>query len=356
MKKVLLGISGGVDSSVAAFLLKNQGYDVTGVTLNMFSPDTLAKPELYHDASSDAQKCAEIIGIDFLRLDVSDHFKKIVTDDFIAQYLKGATPNPCVVCNIHIKFGVMLDFALKNDFDYIATGHYAKIENKDGRYLLKRPDITEKEQTYVLWGLNQKQLAHTLFPLADLPKSRIREIAASINLPSSNKKDSQDICFVPDKKYADFIQKHCGDEIKAGSFVDENGNFLGTHRGIVNYTLGQRKGLGIALGKPAFVVCKNADNNTVTLSDEDKLFTDNFSIKNTNWILFENPQKILRAFVKTRYSQKQTECIVEKGENGCFNVSCCEKIRAVTPGQSAVFYDENGYVIGGGIIMDNNTA
>lgn len=356
MKKVLLGISGGVDSSVAAFLLKNQGYDVTGVTLNMFSPDALAKTELYHDASVDAQKTAEIIGIDFLRLDVSDSFKKYVTDDFIAQYLNGATPNPCVVCNIHIKFGVMLDYALKNGFDYIATGHYAKIENHNSRFLLRRPDITEKEQTYVLWGLNQHQLSHTLFPLADLPKSRIREIAASLNLPSSNKKDSQDICFVPDKKYADFIEKHHADKIQCGNFINENGDILGSHKGIINYTLGQRKGLGIALGKPAFVVSKNANDNTVTLSDEAALFVNEFNIQKTNWIFFENAPESFDAFVKTRYSQQQTGCRVKNIGEGVFRVFCTEKIRAVTPGQSAVFYNESGFVLGGGIIMDNNTA
>lgn len=356
MKKVLIGLSGGVDSSVAAFLLKNQGYDVTGVTLNMFAPQALARPELYRDASLDAEKCAKLIGIDFLRLDVSDTFKKYVTDDFILQYLKGATPNPCVVCNIHVKFGAMLDFAQNNGFDYVATGHYAQIVQNNGRFLLKRPDVIEKEQTYVLWGLSQYQLAHALFPIANLQKEQVRKIASSINLPVSEKKDSQDICFVPDKKYADFIQKHCSNQIHSGNFIDENGVVLGKHSGIINYTLGQRKGLGISLGKPAYVTCKNAFENTVTLSDEASLFCDEFFIEKTNWIMFDNPPWCLSAFVKTRYSQRQSECKVEKCENGLFKVKCAEKIRAVTPGQSAVFYDENGYVLGGGIICGNQNA
>ncbi len=356
MKKVLIGLSGGVDSSVAAFLLKKQGYDVTGVTLNMFAPQTLAKPELYRDASIDAERCAKLIGIDFLRLDVSDTFKKYVTDDFISQYLKGATPNPCVVCNKAVKFGAMLDFAQSNGFDYIATGHYAQIVRENNRFLLKRPDVIEKEQTYVLWVLNQYQLAHALFPIANLPKEQVRKIAASINLPISAKKDSQDICFVPDKKYADFIQKHAENKIKSGNFIDENGVILGKHNGIINYTLGQRKGLGIALGKPAYVVCKNAFDNTVTLSDEEKLFCDEFSISKTNWIMFEEPPNEFCGFVKTRYSQMQTKCLVKKCENGVFTIKCDEKIRAVTPGQSAVFYNENGYVLGGGIISQSSGA
>ncbi len=356
MKKVLLGISGGVDSSVAAFLLKNKGFDVTGVTLDMFSPHSLVQPELYHDACADAQNSAETIGIDFIRLDVKAHFKKFVTDDFINQYLNGATPNPCVMCNIYIKFGIMLDFALEHGFDYIATGHYAKIEQNNGRYLLKIPDVREKEQTYVLWGLNQHQLSHTLFPLAEFSKTQIREIADSINLPCSKKKDSQDICFVPDKEYVDFIEKHSPCAIKCGNFIDENGHILGTHKGIANYTLGQRKGLGIALGKPAFVVEKNAKNNTVTLSDEDRLFVNRFTICKANWIMFENAPDTFGAFVKTRYSQKMTSCIVNRIDDTTFSVESCEKIRAVTPGQSAVFYDENGYVLGGGIIMDKYTA
>lgn len=343
-------MSGGVDSSAAAFLLKEQGYEVTGVTLKMFGADALSCPEMYCDSSRDAESVAHRLGIDFLRLDVCDEFKKYVTDDFINQYAIGATPNPCVVCNIHVKFGAMLDYALKNGFDYIATGHYAKIIEENGRFLLKRPDITEKEQTYVLWGLNQHQLKHTLFPLADLPKSRIREIAENLSFVNSRKKDSQDICFVPDKKYGEFIRKNSANYCDTGDFIDENGNFLGKHKGISNYTLGQRKGLGIALGKPAFVVDKNAENNTVTLGDEAALFKKEFEIYSSNWIYFENVPDEFSAFVKTRYSQKQTACKVVKLGCGKHTVLCDEPVRAVTKGQSAVFYNEDGYVLGGGFI------
>ena len=350
MKKVLLGMSGGVDSSAAAFLLKEQGYEVTGVTLKMFGAEVLSCPEMYCDSSSDAESVAQKLGIGFLRLDVSSDFKKYVTDDFINQYAIGATPNPCVVCNIHVKFGAMLEFALQNGFDYIATGHYAKIVQENSRYLLKRPDITEKEQTYVLWGLNQHQLEHTLFPLADLPKSKIREIAESLRFVNYRKKDSQDICFVPDKKYGDFIHKNSDNYCDTGDFIDEAGKVLGKHKGISNYTLGQRKGLGIALGKPVFVVDKNAENNTVTLGDEASLFKTEFEIYDANWIYFENAATEFSAFVKTRYSQKQAKCKVISLGNKKHKIICDEPVRAVTKGQSAVFYNDDGYVLGGGFI------
>ena len=242
MKKVMIGMSGGVDSTVAAYLLKTNGYDVTGMTLSLCKEN--------ENDSSDAKAVADKIGVAHICGDMTELFSKCVKGDFVKCYKSGGTPNPCIVCNKHIKFGAMLDYALEIGMDYIATGHYARVEkNQNGRYILLKSKDLSKDQTYVLYSLTQKQLSHVLFPLGELSKSEVREIAEKNGFVNAHKHDSQDICFVPDGDYAAFIERYTGESFPKGNFVDLNGNVLGEHNGIIRYTIGQRKGLGIALGK-----------------------------------------------------------------------------------------------------------
>lgn len=342
MKKVMIGMSGGVDSAVSAYLLKKSGYDVTGVTLRLCN-------ENERDAY-DAKAVSDKIGVAHIVDDMSDIFTKKVIEDFIDCYKQGGTPNPCIVCNKHIKFGAMLDYAIKNGMDYIATGHYARIEkNHEGRYLLRKAADESKDQTYVLYSLTQEQLSRVLFPLGELSKNEVRAIADEQGLVNAHKRDSQDICFVPDGDYAAFIESYTGESFPRGAFVDRDGNKLGEHKGIIRYTIGQRKGLGIALGAPAFVCAKNVDDNTVLLGKNEDLFSKILTAHSVNLITCDSIDVPMRVYAKVRYNQKEQPATVISIGEGRIKVEFDEPQRAISKGQSVVLYD-NDTVVGGGII------
>lgn len=356
MAKVMVGMSGGVDSSVAAKVLKDSGYDVTGVTLKMFASDDIIETETRTCCSlsdvEDARAVAFRLGFEHIVLNFRDKFREFVIDHFINSYISGKTPNPCIECNRHIKFDKMLQKAEELGFDYIATGHYALKEYNEetGRYYLKRPADRSKDQTYVLYSLTQHQLSKTLFPLCGYEKSEVRRIAEEAGLINSRKPDSQDICFVPDGKYAEFIRKNTDRGTEEGNFTDRDGNILGRHKGIINYTIGQRKGLGIALGKPAFVVDKNAQTNTVVLGTNDDLFTTELIAENVNFMSVEKPESEMRVTAKPRYNCADSPAVISMLPDGRVKVVFDIPQRAVTSGQAVVFYDGD-ILVGGGTIV-----
>jgi tRNA-specific 2-thiouridylase len=357
MKKVMVGMSGGVDSSVAAMLLREQGYEVMGVTLKLFSDEDIVQAE--KDGKTccalsdveDARSVAYKLGFEHLVFNFKDNFREHVMQQFADSYLVGRTPNPCIECNRHVKFDKMLRRAIELGYDYIATGHYAvnEYDEKTGRYLLKRPADRSKDQTYVLYSLTQEQLAHTLFPLGHTEKTEVRRLAEQAGLVNSGKPDSQDICFVPDGDYSGFIRKFTGADVPEGNFIDTDGKILGTHKGIISYTIGQRKHLGISLGKPAYVVGKDVLSNTVTLGDEKDLYTSRLTAEDVNLIPFDTLEKPIRITAKTRYSQNEQPATLSYGGNGQYIVEFDSPQRAVTSGQAVVFYDGD-IVVGGGTI------
>ena len=358
MKKVMVGMSGGVDSSVAAMLLREQGYDVMGVTLKLFGDEDIAEAEKEGKTCCalsdvmDARSVAMRLGFEHLVFNFKDCFRENVMKQFADSYLCGRTPNPCIECNRHVKFDKMLRRAQELGYDFIATGHYAAIEYDEnaGRWLLKRPADRSKDQTYVLYSLTQEQLSHTLFPLGTLEKSQVRELAEKAGLVNSNKPDSQDICFVPDGDYAGFIRRFTGKDSPCGKFVDVEGKVLGEHKGIINYTVGQRKHLGISLGKPAYVVRKDVETNTVTVGDEAELYTKSLIADDFNLISVAELEAPMRVTAKTRYSQKEQPATVSYLGNGEYMVEFDEPQRAVTSGQAVVLYDGDT-VVGGGTII-----
>ncbi len=346
-------MSGGVDSSVAAYLLKEQGYDVIGVTMQIWQEDTEYEEReggcCSLSAVDDARRVANKIGIPFYVLNFRESFKKNVIDYFIDEYMEGKTPNPCIVCNKYLKFDELLKKAQGIGADYIATGHYAKIEKHNGRYILVKSDDDKKDQTYALYNMTQNQLAHTLMPCGKYTKDRIREIAKEIGLDVHNKKDSEEICFIPDNNHGRYISEAMPGKVKEGNFIDKEGNILGKHKGIVYYTIGQRKGLGLAMGRPVFVTDINPLTNEVVVGSEEDIFKTDLVCKDVNFIAFDSLDKPLELKAKIRYSAKPADAIISPLENGKIKVSFKEKQRAITKGQSVVFYLDD-LVVGGGVI------
>lgn len=333
-------MSGGVDSSVAAALIMETGCQCVGGTMSVGCA-------LENDAA-DARAVCGRLGIDHFTFDLSTEFEKEVICRFIDDYEKGLTPNPCVECNRYIKFGALIDKAREVGCEYIATGHYARIEHKDGRYLIKKGADESKDQSYVLWALTQHQLCHILLPLGGLTKARVRELAAVNGFENANKADSQDICFVPDGDYASFIESRTGKSYPCGDFVDSEGKVLGKHKGIIRYTVGQRKGLGLALPAPMYVYKKDVKNNRVILSDNESLFCNTLETNGFNWVAFERPDAPFKATVKTRYKSAFADATVYPDKDGVKIVFDTPQ-RAITPGQAAVVYIGDT-LIGGGVI------
>ena len=348
--RVAVAMSGGVDSSVCAYLVLDAGYDAFGATMKLCDPSVTTNDGNANREIQDAAKICRFLNIPHKLYDFETEFRKNVIDNFVNSYINGKTPNPCVECNRYLKFGALLD-AVKNDgADFIATGHYARAERDvNGRFLLRKAADSSKDQSYVLWSLDQNKLSRCLFPLGNYTKSEIRNIASEKGFINARKSDSQDICFVPDGDYASFITNYSGYIPKPGNYIDEKGNILGTHKGVIHYTVGQRKGLGISMGRHIFVCDKNPENNTVTLGDEDRLFKSRVVIKNINLIPFDKLSSPIKITAKVRYRQRAVPALAEQTGNDEITLMFDSPQRAPAPGQSAVMYDGE-YVIGGGII------
>ncbi len=344
MEKVLVGMSGGVDSSVCAYQLVKNNYEVAGVTLSLLN-------EKNDQNVIDAKAVCDRLGIEHFSIDLSDEFKDFVINDFINEYISGRTPNPCIVCNRYIKFGEMLKKAKELGFSKIATGHYARIIEKNGRFLLYKAKDISKDQSYVLYCLSQEQLANAVFPLGEFAKAEIREIAQSQGFVNANKKDSQDICFVPDGDYAAFIERTANFVSSTGDYVNQNGEKLGEHKGVIHYTIGQRKGLGIALGKPAFVISKDAETNKVVLGENSDLFHKKIVVDNVNFIPFDRLDGKMQVSAKLRYSQVEQPAVISPINDSKVLIEFSEPQRAASFGQAAVFYDGD-MVVGGGKIVE----
>ena len=355
--RVVIGMSGGVDSSVAAAVLKEQGYEVIGVTMRLWDGeninDNIAESTCCGaSAVEDARRVAYKLGIEHHVLDFRKEFSEHVVDYFVDEYVNGKTPNPCIACNKFLKFDAMAKKADILEAEYIATGHYAKIEydSNIGRYLLKRANADAKDQTYALYNLTQKQMSRLLLPLGNFEdKQAVRKYAEENGLATADKPDSQEICFVPDNDYVSFIKRRIGSLPEEGSFVDLEGNVLGTHKGVVNYTVGQRKGLGIAFGKPMFVIRIDAAKNEVVLGEQGTEFSDTLYAVRPNFILFDELKEPIRVAAKVRYSAKPALCTVSyEGER--LKLVFDEPQRAITPGQAVVMYDGD-IVVGGATII-----
>ncbi len=349
--KVIVGLSGGVDSTVAAYLLKEQGYDVIGVTMEMWQGENSQK------AIADASRVAEKLGIPFEVLDFKKEFREYVVNDFAENYQKGLTPNPCIVCNSLVKGQALLEKAHEMGAEYIATGHYARIEKhpKTGRYAIRNSITATKDQTYALYRLTQEQLKAILLPIGEYTKDEVRKIAEKIDGFVAKKGDSQDICFIPDGDYASFIEREGGSCGKTGDFVDRAGNVLGKHKGLIHYTVGQRKGLGIAFGKPMYVYGVKPAENQVVLCDNEALFRKKLYVSDLAYMAVERFEDGMRFRAKIRYAHKAAWCTVRMIGDDILKCEFDEPQRAITPGQSLVLYDGE-YVAGGGFILQDDAV
>ncbi|MBR7089081.1 MAG: tRNA 2-thiouridine(34) synthase MnmA [Lachnospiraceae bacterium] len=360
-KTVVVGMSGGVDSSVCAYLLKEQGYDVIGVTMQIWRPENACDVSYNGgccglSAVDDARRVAEVIGIPYYVMDFREEFQKYVIDNFTSQYVKGRTPNPCIECNRHVKWEALLRKSRDIGADFLATGHYARISRlENGRYTISASKTAAKDQTYALYALTQDQLSHTLLPIGEYEKTDVRKIAEEAGLPVAHKKDSQEICFVPDGDYASFIENEEGVVVPGpGDFVTSDGTFIAKHKGITHYTVGQRRGLGVAAGERIYVTDIDPSTNRVTLGADEDLFTSVVTADDVCWMGLEGitAGDVIRVKAKIRYNHGGELGVLESAGDGKVRVTFDKPVRAAAPGQALVFYDESGtYIYGGGTIV-----
>ncbi len=353
-RKVLIGMSGGVDSAVAALLCQEAEFDCVAVTLRLQQPDGGDSACCTDQDIEDARSVARMLAIPFEVHDLSDEFRRGVIENFIADYEAGNTPNPCVKCNHLVKFAALQELARERGCDYVATGHYARLGlTPDGTYQLKRAASRNKDQSYMLYALTQEQLSHVLFPLGGFTsKDQIRAFAEARGIPVADKNDSQDICFIPGGDYADFIESYTGRTYPPGNFVDERGNVLGQHRGLIRYTIGQRRGIGLALPEPLYVKSKDPVANTVTLAPEASLFSTSLIADRFTWCGGTPPEDLSLITAKTRYRMQDSVASAELLPDGRVRVTFALPERAITPGQSVVLY-AGDLVLGGGIIVSS---
>ncbi|MBO5106679.1 MAG: tRNA 2-thiouridine(34) synthase MnmA [Clostridia bacterium] len=343
LDKVLVGMSGGVDSSAATLILKQNGYETAGVTLRLWEGEKCGSSNDILDAAAVCKK----LGIEHYVFDLKKQFEASVINKFISEYKAGNTPNPCIECNKHIKFGEMLNIAVDMGFSKIATGHYATIKKQGDRFVVVKPKDKAKDQSYVLYSLTQHQLSHTVMPLGELTKAEVRFLAEQNSLITAHKSDSQDICFVPDGDYADFISKRLGVTFPEGDYVDVNGNVIGRHKGMIRYTIGQRKGLGMCFGKPMYVLDKSPSENKVILGDEEKLFKTRVLVKDVNYMATERLLSPIDCLGKLRYRHTEQPCRIIPLDENTLLAEFTEPQRAPTAGQAAVFYDGDTVICGG---------
>ena len=348
MKKAICAMSGGVDSSVAAALSLEQGLKCVGLTLKLFNGDINCSSLADVD---DAKKVAFSLGIDHHVLDFAEEFDKHVVRHFVETYEQGATPNPCIECNRHVKFNPLILHSCQQEFDFFITGHYARVvhDSASGRFLLQKAIDEKKDQSYVLYSLSQEQLGRSRFPLGALSKNEVRKIAEDKNFVNASKGESQDICFVPDGDYSSFIEKYTGKTYPPGDIIDLEGKIIGRHKGLIRYTIGQRRGLGVAANIPIYVAAKSTAANTVTLAEDGALYSKSLSAKDINFIACEDLKKPKRVMVKTRYLQAAQPAIAEQTGENSLHIEFDSPQRAITPGQAAVMYDGD-IVVGGGTI------
>jgi tRNA-specific 2-thiouridylase len=353
MSRVVVGMSGGVDSSVAAAILKDQGYQVIGVTMQVWPSDesTSIGGCCGINEIADAQRVAQQLEIPHYVMNFRDVFARKVIAEFCREYSRGRTPNPCIRCNQYIKFGTLLDQARGLEADFVATGHYARVEKASGRYILKKGIDSAKDQSYVLYTMTQDQLEHTLMPLGPLTKKRVRQIARDLELPVAEKSESQEICFIPDNDYSKFVEEYMPQVSKAGPVMDRKGNVLGEHSGIAHYTVGQRRGLGIPAKAPFYVIAIDLKRNAVIVGSKDEIYSDALVATDLNWIASEKPEQPVAVEAKIRYLHKGAKASVIPLSDGRVRVEFEQPQMAITPGQAVVFY-QGEMVVGGGTIEE----